>query len=233
MTISPITGSDPAARNLLSGASSGAQGGTIGNDFTMFLRLLTTQMQNQDPLDPMDSSEYTQQLVQYSQVEQSVQQTGALKDILARLSTQDMTQATALIGKEVRFASEVSGLAADEPARWTFQTDRPAASITATVQDPVGNVVREFRLDPAGDGKLAWDGAQADGTRAPDGAYRLVVSALDASGGAVPATVNSVGLVRNIVASGSEIQLGIGGVRMPISTVIGVSQPSIPPSPAS
>src|SRR4051812_13135181 len=77
----------------------------IGADFNMFLKLLTTQMQNQDPLNPMDTSQYTQQLVQYSQVEQTVQQTGTLKDILTRLTSQDMAQASSYIGKEASFNS--------------------------------------------------------------------------------------------------------------------------------
>ncbi|WP_275426750.1 flagellar hook capping FlgD N-terminal domain-containing protein, partial [Enterobacter hormaechei] len=68
------------------GSSTGLNG-----DFTMFLKLLTTQMQNQDPLSPMDTTQYTQQLVQYSQVEQSMAQTTTLKSILSALGTQNLT----------------------------------------------------------------------------------------------------------------------------------------------
>ena len=99
-----------------------------------FLKLMTAQMQNQDPLDPMDTSEYTNQLVQFSQVEQTIQQTGTLRDILSRLSTQDMAQASGFIGREAQFASPVSGLSADAPATWGYSSARPAASLTRYVR---------------------------------------------------------------------------------------------------
>ena len=115
-------------------ASAAAPGmfGSQGADFNMFLKLLTTQMQNQDPLDPMDTSQYTQQLVQYSQVEQSIQHTGLLRDLLSRMPSNDMTQASGLIGREAEFESGVAGLS-DGPARWSWSLDRNAASITAEV----------------------------------------------------------------------------------------------------
>ncbi|MFD2134705.1 flagellar hook assembly protein FlgD [Novosphingobium resinovorum] len=91
-------------------------------DYNLFLKLLTTQMTNQDPLDPMDTSEYTQQLVQYSQVEQSIQQTGKLDDILGQLLSQQMAQASSYIGREARFDSAVAGLS-DNPAKWTYYVD--------------------------------------------------------------------------------------------------------------
>jgi len=96
--------------------NSGSPLAGLSKDYTMFLKLLTTQMQHQDPLDPMDTSEYTQQLVQYSQVEQSIQQTGALKDILSQLGAQQMSQASSFIGREARFDSAVAGLGTD-PAK--------------------------------------------------------------------------------------------------------------------
>src|SRR3954468_8082297 len=90
----------------------------LGADFNMFIKLLTAQMQNQDPLDPMDTAQYTQQLVQYSQVEQSIQQSGTLKSILSSLGTQNLTQASSLIGHQVETGSGVSGLTDATPAQW-------------------------------------------------------------------------------------------------------------------
>lgn len=99
----------PTSATTVNPAPPGGMFGAAGGDFTMFLRLLTTQMQNQDPLDPMDTSRYTQQLVQYSQVEQSIQQTGLLRDMLGRPSANDMTEAAALIGREAEFDSVMAG----------------------------------------------------------------------------------------------------------------------------
>lgn len=220
-----ITSTDAAATPaaLASGAATKATS-TIGADFNMFLKLLTTQMQHQDPLDPMDTSQYTQQLVQYSQVEQSVQQTGTLKDILARLNAQDMAQASNFIGREARFDTSVSGLGASTPANWTFQPEGKAVSMTATVTDGSGKVVREVTIDPAtNNGRFSWDGMTAAGTRAPEGPYMLSVKAVDAAGAQVPVTVNGVGIVRDVVTDGSTVSLGLNGVRMPLSALIALS----------
>ncbi|MGW8280018.1 flagellar hook assembly protein FlgD [Sphingomonas aurantiaca] len=129
---------------LSSTSSPGAKSTTT--DFNMFLKLLTTQMQNQDPLSPMDSTQYTQQLVQYSQVEQSVQQNSTLKDILASLSNQTIGQAAQFIGRDAVFESAVSGLGA-KPASWQYAADRTMASGTVTIRDAGGKTVFTAPLD--------------------------------------------------------------------------------------
>src|SRR4051812_13087838 len=90
-------------------AKTTAASSKLNADFDMFLKLLTTQMQNQDPLDPMDTAQYTQQLVQYSQVEQSIEQTGTLKSLLSAFGTQNLMQASAMIGAQVETTSATSG----------------------------------------------------------------------------------------------------------------------------
>lgn len=200
-------------------------GGVLNADFSMFLKLLTTQMQNQDPLDPMDSSEYTQQLVQYSQVEQSVQQTGVLKDILGRLSTQDMAQSAAFIGREARFDSATAGLSASNGATWTYQPERTAASLAGTIKDAAGKVIKTVTLDPAG-GRFSWDGTTESGGKAAEGAYTLAIKALDTAANQVPVTINAVGIVRDVVTDGSGVKLGIGGIRLPVTALIAVSEAS-------
>ncbi|MCJ8157704.1 flagellar hook assembly protein FlgD [Sphingomonas sp. LaA6.9] len=217
-----IPGSEAAQGTNAAGAVPKA---TIAADFNMFLKLLTAQMQHQDPLDPMDTSEYTQQLVQYSQVEQSIQQTGKLDDILARIASQDMAQSSNFIGREARFDSPVAGLGSD-PAKWTYFAERAPTSIVAKVTDANGNVVSEAKLDAKAQGQYAWDGKKADGTRAADGAYTLSVTALDADGKAIPVTINSVATVKDVVTDGANVMLGVNGIRMPLSGLVAISAPS-------
>ena len=205
----------PTASATTGAAATPGLFGQSGADFTMFLRLLTTQMQNQDPLDPMDTSQYTQQLVQYSQVEQSLQQTGVLKDILARLSGSDMAQASGLIGREVEFDSAVAGLTAASPASWSWSLPRNAASITAEIVDSSGRTVATPAI-AAGAERFSWDGTLPDGSRAPEGAYVLKLTATDASGATIPATIHSHGRVREVLQSEGELWLGIGGVSLPL-----------------
>lgn len=212
----PAAAAAPAAVNAAASKTSA--------DFNMFLKLLTTQMQNQDPLDPMDTSEYTNQLVQFSQVEQTLQQTGTLKEILARLTTQDMAQAMGFIGREAQFASPISGLSGTEPATWGYSPARPVTSLVATITDSGGAVVDVRTIAPGAAGRFAWDGRLANGTRAAPGAYALSLAGSDAAGGAVPVAVSSIGQVDEVLTAGGAMSLGVNGVTLPASLLIRVSQ---------
>lgn len=193
-------------------------------DYNLFLKLLTTQMTNQDPLDPMDTSEYTAQLVQYSQVEQSIQQTGALGNILSQMLSQQMAQASSYIGREARFDSPVSGLATDSPARWTYYVDGTPATLTATVKDALGGTVATVSLDPNAQGSYEWDGTMKDGTKAPAGAYTLSIAAADASGSSLDTTINSIGTVDDVVTDGTDIMLGVNGIRLSAAGLVALAQ---------
>lgn len=194
-----------------------------GADFNMFLKLLTTQMQNQDPLDPMDTSEYTQQLVQYSQVEQSMQQTGVLRDILSRLSAADMAQASGFIGRQAEFDTNVAGLT-EAGAEWSYSLPREAASITATVKDAKGATAATKILEPGRDGRFVWDGTLAGGGTAPGGEYTLTLQALDASGNSVAPVIRSVGIVNSVTSASGNVMLGVNGIELPSSTLVSVAK---------
>jgi flagellar basal-body rod modification protein FlgD len=191
-------------------------------DYNLFLKLLTTQMTNQDPLDPMDTSDYTQQLVQYSQVEQSIQQTGKLGDILSQIASQQMSTASNYIGREARFDSPVAGLG-DAPAHWTYYVDGTPSAITATIKDSAGKVVNTVTLDPKSQGTYEWDGTKADGTKAENGAYTLSVEATNAAGDKLDTTINSVAVVSDVVTDGTNIMLGVNGIRMSASGLVAIA----------
>lgn len=203
------------------GATPAADSGLLA-DYNLFLKLLTTQMTNQDPLDPMDTSEYTQQLVQYSQVEQSIQQTGRLNDILGQLALQQMSQASSYIGREARFDSPVSGLG-DAPAHWTYYVDGTPAAMTATIKDSSGKVVNTVKLDAESQGTYKWDGTLADGSKVEDGAYTLSVEATDSAGNKLDTTINSVAIVSDVVTDGTNIMLGVNGIRMSASGLVAIA----------
>lgn len=216
-TVSATGNAAPSAANTPASKITG-----LATDYTMFLKLLTTQMQNQDPLDPMDTSEYTQQLVQYSQVEQSIQQTGTLQNILAKIDTQQLSQASSFIGREAQFDTAVAGLGAD-PAGWVYQVNGTPASVTATITDANGAKVKSVQLDPASHGRFQWDGIRSDGARAADGAYTLQLNAVNGNGDPLATTVYSVARVTDVVNSGTDIMLGANGVRMPLASLVAVS----------
>lgn len=197
--------------------------GASGGDFDLFLRLLTTQMQNQDPLDPMDANQYTQQLAQYSQVEQSIQQTGVLRDILARLSGDDLSRAGQLIGRTVEFDSSVAGLPAQGSAEWRWTLPRAAASIEAEILDSEGRTIARPDIGSGANGALQWDGRLPDGSRAPEGAYVLRLTARDSSGNPTPAALTSVGRVQEVLAREGMLWAGLGGVSLPLTKLVRIA----------
>ena len=207
----------------LQGATGGSEAGAeLTANFDMFLKLLTTQMQNQDPLDPMETSEYTQQLTQYSQVEQSIQQTAALKDILAALSTQDLAQSANFLGQRAELDSATAGLSDQAPAQWTWQANRPIQSLTATITDGRGRVVETRDLDPDDAGSFAWDGSLSTGGTAAAGGYTLSLNAVDAAGQQVPVAIRTTGVIDEVATRNGAAMLGINGQNFPTGSLIRV-----------
>lgn len=217
---------DAAAAATQTLASAAKSTSTTGADFNMFLKLLTTQMQNQDPLDPMKTSEYTQQLVQYSQIEQTVQQSGTLKEILANMSTQDLSQASSLIGRVAVFNSAISGLTSSAPATWNYAPAGVATSMVATITDATGKAVATRTVDPTAPGHFSWDGATTVGGTAAPGSYTLSIAALAANGAVVPVAINSTGTVTNITTTGGVVSLGVNGVALPVAALLKVAAPN-------
>ncbi|UWQ95661.1 flagellar hook assembly protein FlgD [Rhodobacteraceae bacterium M385] len=145
---------------------------SITSDFDMFLRLLTTQMQNQDPLDPADSTEYTAQLATFSGVEQQVETNNLLRDLQASFASMNMGQLSGWIGMEAR---------AEVPVNFTGQTtmvqvaphalaDRMELIVRNAAGDVVANVPALLSDEP-----FAWAGEGSDGTPLPHDTYSLSV----------------------------------------------------------
>lgn len=199
--VTTATGSAQAPASALS---------KLTQDSNTFLKLLTTQMQNQDPLKPMDTSEYTQQLVQFSQVEQSIQQNQSLKDILAKLSSNDLTNAAAMIGQVASFDSSIAGLAATGDATWNFTPDRTPQTLVATVSDAEGNTVATQAIDPASR-SFNWNGLDRLGVRAAAGTYTLALAASDAVGSNIPVTISAQGTVSEVSLEKGQLTLVANG----------------------
>jgi flagellar basal-body rod modification protein FlgD len=156
-----------------------------------FLTLLTAQLRNQDPLEPLDTEKFTSQLVQFASVEQSIKTNSHLEALIALQSAGDRQTAISLVGRDVEAASDRAALGPDG-ARWTYTLNRPAASVLLRVTDAAGTEIARLEGKTAeGAHPLAWDGRTAAGARAPDGVYRLSVEALGADGKPAPASVTT------------------------------------------
>ncbi len=216
LATSAVTGAATNASTTIAGKS-------ITADFNMFLKLLTTQMQNQDPLKPMESTEYTQQLAQFSQVEQTVQQTTTLKDILSRLTTQDLSQSAGMIGREGVFDTNVSALGATVPAQWNYGSTGVASVVTATIKNAAGHTVATTEIEPsASGGRFAWDGTLADGTKASAGQYTLSFSATDPAGNEVAVDARSMGIIDGVNTTGTATTLTVNGLAIDKAKLVGI-----------
>ena len=153
---------------------------SIASNFTTFLQLLTTQLKNQNPMDPLDTNQFTQQLVQFAQVEQQMKANEQLAALVAMEKSAKQTTALAYVGSTVVVDGATAQLA-NSQAKWSFNVAKPATA-TVTIKDSTGQTAYSgsFAVQP-GSQDFGWDGRGNDGKLWPDGRYTLTVTALDAN----------------------------------------------------
>jgi len=213
--ISSVTGATTTASSATKTSSQ-----EIAGNFTQFLTLLTTQLKNQNPLDPMDTNQFTQQLVQYAGVEQQLKSNDRLDAILNNAKSSSTASATGFIGQTVTSDGKTADLA-DGSATWTLNPSKAATQATITIKDANGNVVAsQSKSLTAGAQSYVWDGRlSTTGMNAPVGTYTIQVDARDATGSAVTVATQVTGKVDGVDLSGTSPVLLIGSARVPISSV--------------
>lgn len=210
---------------------------TLASSEETFLKLLTTQMKNQDPLSPMDSNAFTGQIVQMTGVEQQLV-TNDLLAALVGMNDGGMTQAVSMMDKLVTVETDKAVLK-DGKATWSYEQSRAATSVKVEVIDQYGKTIRTILPEDMGKGDhtFEWDGKSADGTAQPaGGAYTLKITALDGEGSKIPATSKGRvdGIVTAITNEGGQNMVTIGGTKYPVDSVIGVQNPPAPtPAPTT
>ncbi len=177
---------------------------TVGKsklDRNDFMNLLITQMQYQDPLQPMQSSDMASQLAQFSNMEATMEMADNVEQLLNYQKSQNNLQLLTLLGKEVSSTANMVAVNNGEPSSATFSLAGAADSCSVTIKDASGNVVRTMNLGGlAGDTtyQLSWDGTTNAGTKVDDGPYQFVVSAQDATGKDVDVEYRSSGTVTGV-----------------------------------
>jgi flagellar basal-body rod modification protein FlgD len=195
----------------------------LSSNFDTFLKLLTTQLQNQDPLSPMDSNQFTQELVQFSQVEQQINTNTSLASLIALTKTQSSANAVSYLGKTITITDGTAPLQ-NGSAQWAYALPSDAASVKLVVTDSTGNAVYAGSGETAsGPHTFSWDGTNSTGNALPAGTYKLTVTAQAADGTALQSSVTSQGTVSEVDLSGTEPMLMVGSLGVPLSkaTLIG------------
>ena len=224
---SPVVSGTTALPTSKSGSSLGSTtGATLAGNFQTFLTLLTTQLQNQNPLDPLDTNQFTQQLVQFAGVEQQINMNQQLTSLVALQKANQTTSAMSFLGATATVDGSSTQLTQGK-ASWSFSVDKPSTG-TITIKDSVGQTAYSgtFPLN-AGAQNFAWDGRGNNGTQWPDGAYTLSITAKDATGQAVAVSTTVNGTVDAVDLTQNPPMLTIGGQSYALDKIKQVVRPGL------
>jgi flagellar basal-body rod modification protein FlgD len=191
----------------------------IAGNFQDFLLLLTTQLKNQSPLDPLDTNQFTQQLVQFAGVEQQLKSNDTLGSILTAMQSSSTSSAASYIGMKVTADGSTAKLAKGA-ASWTVTSAKDSKKATVTISDKDGAAVATKSIAlTAGSQSFTWDGKDATGSVRPDGEYKITVRALDVTGQPVNVSTELSGVVSAVEVSSGAPVLTVGSSSIPLSKV--------------
>ena len=199
---------------------------SLANNFNSFLTLLTTQLRNQNPLDPLDTNQFTQQLVQFAGVEQQINMNQQLTSLVTLQKANQVTSAMSFLGATATVDGASTKLASGK-ATWSFAVDKPSNG-TITIKDANGQTAYSgaFPLN-AGTQAFSWDGRGANGNKWPDGAYTLSITAKDANGQSVAVSTTVNGTVDAVDLSQEPPTLTIGGQAYSLDKIKQVVRPGL------
>jgi len=198
---------------------------SLSENFDTFLTLLTTQLQYQDPLSPMDSSEFTNQLVQYANVEQAIHQNKNLESLIALQETSNMVDAIGFIGKEVEVTGQTARLE-NGSAEFNYTMPEDAAAAIVAIYDENGTQVYYGKAETsAGAHTLVWNGTNTKGETLEDGNYTIQIAAANADGDQITPTFTVQGLVTGVGMESGTPLLDLNGLKVPLANVVRVIEP--------
>lgn len=226
MSTPVVNTTTPAATKPVAAKTNADALAQLSNNFQTFLSLLTTQLKNQDPLSPLDSNQFTQQLVQMSGVEAQLSGNALLQKV-ADNTGNGVSTAVGLIGKDVRAVSATADLKAGKAA-WTYNLPSDAADLKLEVVDSSGKVVHAEApaSRKAGDHDFTWNGKDMTGAAAPDGTYTLRVTALDGAGASIATQTFVQGHVTSVEQSNGATLITVNGSKVSWDKVVSITEAS-------
>ena len=238
----PISSTSPTtpAASPSTGANTSANGASANGvlnftqNFNTFLTLLTTQLQHQDPTNPMDSSQFTNQLVQFSQVEQQIKTNSQLSTMISNQTASEAISAQTMVGDTIQYNGSQAAL---ENGNATFSYTLPSTASTTTLSilDSSGNTVYSTTgKTAAGTYAFNWNGQNNAGQQQTNGGvYTLQVTSSDASGNPITATTTAVGTVTGVNVQNNVATFNVSGVEVPMSQLVNIIGSSSSPSSSS
>jgi len=232
-SLTASTGASSASGSSSSAAATNALGAqALAGNFNEFLTLLTTQLQNQNPLDPLDTNQFTQQLVEFSGVEQQINMNQQLSTLIGLQQTAQSAQAASFVGSTVVVNGSTAQLV-NSQAAWNYSVSSPATA-TFNITNASGQTVfsQTATVQP-GQQTFNWNGVGTNGQQWPDGSYTLSVTATDASGKSVGVSTQVQGVVSSVDLTQNPPILSVGGQNFKLDQILRVVAPASATADAS
>lgn len=221
-----IAQTTPSAAARSQAGTTANAAGVITSDFETFLKLLTTQMQNQDPLNPMESTEFASQLAQFSAVEQQVRSNELLIGLQAGLQTLGMGQIGSWIGMQARAEMPVNF--GGQSVTLSGARHALADRMELIVRDEAGEILQKLPI-PLSDDPFPWTGKGVDGGVLVPGIYHLSVQNWSGEEMIEERAAMVYGTVQEVAMVGQEVWLSMeDGVAIPASDVLGLGRGPVP-----
>ncbi len=220
---SPVVSGTTTPTSSSSGSSGASLGSaantTLAGNFQTFLTLLTTQLQNQNPLDPLDTNQFTQQLVQFASVEQQLKTNDQLTTLVSLQQTAQSTQALTFVGKTAVVDGSTAALT-NGSATWDMNVPT-ASNVDISITNSTGQTVftGKYAANAGNNQPFTWNGQGNDGTQWPDGKYTLTATAADTSGNAVAVSTQIQGVVSSVDLTQSPPLLYINGQTYTVNQI--------------
>src|SRR6267143_2101724 len=218
---SVVSGTTPLPpTNSTSGSTLGSTtNATLAGNFQTFLTLLTTQLQNQNPLDPLDTNQFTQQLVQFASVEQQLKTNDQLTTLVSLQQTAQSTQALGFVGKTASVDGSTAALTKSS-ATWSLGVPTNS-NVSISITSSTGQTVysNSYAVQAGQNQTFNWDGKGNDGTQWPDGQYKMTATAADTAGNTVAVTTQVQGVVNSVDLTQSPPLLSINGQTYTVTQI--------------
>ncbi len=218
MSIASVSAQQTSAAVSQTAADGKTALGSLSGNFNNFLKMLMTQLQNQDPTSPMDTNQFTQELVQFSSVEQQITTNTSLTKLIELTQAGEVMQASSMIGKQVTVAADHVPL---QGGRGMVQLTAPAAGpVQIAVFAESGRKLADVSVSAQkGVNNWVWDGKDSTGRQLPDGAYKLAVTGSDTAGKTTAVPFNVVGTATGVESENNAVRLKLGGLSTNFNTV--------------